>query len=43
MDFFESKPDPEVVTDLVKHFLRELPEPLLTYPLYDAFIQLNSA
>lgn len=30
--------DPHVVTGLLKQFLRELPEPLLTYELYPAFV-----
>eukprot|EP00128_Syssomonas_multiformis_P016083 Colp12_sorted_trinity150504_noHs@13398 len=30
--------DPHVVAGLLKLYLRELPEPLLTYPLYDAFV-----
>jgi hypothetical protein len=38
---FEPKVDADVVTDIVKHFFRELPEPLLTYALYEQFLQAN--
>ena len=31
--------NPHDVASLLKQFLRELPEPLLTYDLYSAFIQ----
>jgi hypothetical protein len=43
VDLKELKPDPEVVTDVVKHFFRELPEPLLTYELYDYFIDSSGS
>lgn len=33
-------PDPHTVASLLKLYLRELPEPLLTYELYDNFIAI---
>ncbi|KAI8074075.1 hypothetical protein BC940DRAFT_79506 [Gongronella butleri] len=35
-------PDINVVADALKQFLRELPEPLLTFDLYDEFIQASA-
>lgn len=35
---YEAKPRPELVAGLFKLYLRELPEPLLTFPLYSAFL-----
>jgi len=34
-------PDPHAVSGLLKLYLRELPEPLLTYELYDSFLGCN--
>jgi hypothetical protein len=34
----QEAPDINVVTGLLKLWLRELPEPLLTYELFDAFM-----
>eukprot|EP01100_Stratorugosa_tubuloviscum_P001602 TRINITY_DN1363_c0_g1_i1.p1 TRINITY_DN1363_c0_g1~~TRINITY_DN1363_c0_g1_i1.p1 ORF type:complete len:760 (+),score=357.44 TRINITY_DN1363_c0_g1_i1:106-2385(+) len=34
--------DPHVIAGLIKLYLRELPEPLLTYGLYNAFISMDS-
>ena len=34
--------DSALVADVVKHFFRELPEPLLTHKLYSEFLQANS-
>eukprot|EP00013_Stygamoeba_regulata_P021498 CAMPEP_0177644602 /NCGR_PEP_ID=MMETSP0447-20121125/8779_1 /TAXON_ID=0 /ORGANISM="Stygamoeba regulata, Strain BSH-02190019" /LENGTH=1051 /DNA_ID=CAMNT_0019146981 /DNA_START=13 /DNA_END=3164 /DNA_ORIENTATION=- len=33
--------DANSVADIVKHFLRELPQPLLTFELYDTFIKAS--
>lgn len=30
--------DPHVIANLLKQYLRDLPEPLLTFELYDCFI-----
>jgi hypothetical protein len=39
-DFESSDPNEAyTIADLVKLFLRELPEPILTYDLYDAFLR----
>jgi hypothetical protein len=35
--------DPHAVAALVKSFFRELPEPVLTFKLYESFIETNSA
>jgi RhoGAP domain len=35
---FESEADPHVVAGVLKLWIRELPEPLLTYELYDAWL-----
>ncbi len=42
MDFASRRPDNVVVCDLVKLFLRELPDPLFTFALYDAFVATAS-
>jgi len=34
-----AKENPHAVANLIKMFLRELPEPILTWRLYDAFYQ----
>lgn len=41
-DLLDIAPDPHVSTNLLKMYFRELPEPLLTYELYDCFIAANS-
>ena len=41
LDFSEVA-DPHVVPGLLKLFLREMPEPLLTFTLYRRFINCNS-
>lgn len=33
--------DPHAVAGLLKHFFRELPDPLFTYDLHDAFLQIQ--
>lgn len=33
---------PHVIADILKTFLRELPEPLLTYAHYESFLQLHT-
>ena len=38
----ESHGDPHLAAVLIKLFLRELPEPLLTFDLYDPILQLKS-
>ena len=41
VNFVENSTDPHVVAHLLKQFLRELPEPLLTYELYADFIRIG--
>ena len=38
---FTDLPDPHIVPALFKQFLRELPEPLLTFELYSDFLKAN--
>jgi hypothetical protein len=38
---YEAKPKPELVAGLFKLYLRELPEPLLTFSLYTAFLSAS--
>ena len=33
--------DPHAIAGLLKHFFRELPDPLFTYDLHDAFLQIQ--
>jgi len=40
MDFTKSATSPHNVTGLVKLFLREMPEPLLTFELYEEFLDV---
>jgi hypothetical protein len=35
--------DPHTVTGLLKYYFRELPEPLMTVPLYEHFISASGA
>lgn len=37
---FSTITDPHVITNILKQYLRELPEPLLTFHLYQQFIKL---
>ena len=37
----EEDSNPHDVASLLKQFLRELPEPLLTYELYSSFMQVG--
>ena len=37
----EEDSNPHDVANLLKQFLRELPDPLLSYELYDGFIQVT--
>jgi hypothetical protein len=39
---FSNIRDPHVAVDMLKAFLRELPEPLLTYRLYNKYIECTS-
>lgn len=39
---YSELPDPHIAPALFKQFLRELPEPLLTFELYGDFIKANS-
>lgn len=39
---YSDLPDPHIVPGLLKQFLRELPEPLLTFNLYPLFLKANS-
>ena len=41
VNFVENSIDPHVVAHLFEQFLRELPEPLLTYELYADFIRIG--
>jgi hypothetical protein len=38
---FQKDEAPAVVTGLLKQFLRELPEPLLTYNEFDAVVEIS--
>ena len=40
-DLIELTNDPHLITSLLKMFFRELPEPLLTYELYECFMAAN--
>lgn len=40
---FEPEDDSHVAAVLLKKFLRELPEPLLTFELYDDFMRIHGA
>ena len=37
----DEESNPHDVASLMKQFLRELPEPLLTYDLYNSFVQVT--
>ncbi|CAO3614340.1 unnamed protein product [Cunninghamella blakesleeana] len=39
----EHYPDINVVADALKHYLRELPEPVLTFALYEDFIKASAS
>jgi hypothetical protein len=41
VDFNKVK-DPHAVSNILKQYLRELPDPLLTFDKYDTFIQIAS-
>lgn len=42
VEFESQQTDAHAVAGLVKLFLREMPEPLLSYDLYDAWVASNS-
>lgn len=42
MDFQEYSADPHTIAGALKSYLRELPEPLLTFDLYDDWIQASN-
>jgi hypothetical protein len=39
---FDNVEDPHLISSLLKMYLRELPEPLMTFDLYTEFIDINS-
>uniref|UniRef100_A0A671LN27 Rho-GAP domain-containing protein n=1 Tax=Sinocyclocheilus anshuiensis TaxID=1608454 RepID=A0A671LN27_9TELE len=41
LDFQEYSADPHAIAGALKSYLRELPEPLLTFDLYDDWIQAS--
>eukprot|EP00211_Chloroparvula_japonica_P003773 CAMPEP_0119139102 /NCGR_PEP_ID=MMETSP1310-20130426/26889_1 /TAXON_ID=464262 /ORGANISM="Genus nov. species nov., Strain RCC2339" /LENGTH=703 /DNA_ID=CAMNT_0007130361 /DNA_START=62 /DNA_END=2173 /DNA_ORIENTATION=+ len=42
VNFDQDATDPHTIASLFKMWLRELPEPLLTYELYEAFVEMDS-
>uniref|UniRef100_A0A672PWD2 Rho-GAP domain-containing protein n=1 Tax=Sinocyclocheilus grahami TaxID=75366 RepID=A0A672PWD2_SINGR len=43
LDFQEYSADPHAIAGALKSYLRELPEPLLTFDLYDDWIQASNS